>query len=183
MDRSIATLRLDLVPATVELLTADGQGRPSLAAMLGADVPDSWPPEHWEPHVLELLSAKLKEDSRAADWPAYYFVRRGSGGEPARLVGNAGFTGPPDEDGAVEIGYSLLPEFQGQGFAHEGCLAMVNRALACDDVRQVVIHTLPELTASIKLAERLGFVFVGPGAEEGTIRYELRKAGRVSRET
>ena len=41
-------------------------------------------------------------------------------------------------------------------------------------------ETLPELTASIRVLEKNGFRFAGPGSEDGVIRYELENFVRSS---
>jgi RimJ/RimL family protein N-acetyltransferase len=54
----------------------------------------------------------------------------------------------------------------------------VNWAFGHPEVERVIAHTLPELRASIRVLEKTGFAFRGPGAEEGTILFELvRDAG------
>ncbi|MFZ5831519.1 MAG: GNAT family N-acetyltransferase [Planctomycetota bacterium] len=172
------TDRLRLVPISLRLLHAEQAGVRELAAALTAEIPESWPPEHWEPHVLEYLVRQLAETPRAAEWPAFYFLLRGNDGNADRLIGCAGFATPPDDSGSVEMGYGLLPEFQGRGLAGEGCRAMVEYAFSHSEVERLLIHTLPDLAPSIRLAERLGFRFDGPGTEPGTVRYVLERSSR-----
>lgn len=46
-------------------------------------------------------------------------------------------------------------------------------AFSRQEVRAVIVHTLPDLTPSIRVLEKCGFLFVGKGPpEEGTIRHE-----------
>ncbi len=61
-------------------------------------------------------------------------------------VGNGGLKGRPAPDGTAEIGYSLMPAFHRQGLA------------------------------SIRVLEKSGFTFTGPGEELETIAYELKRA-------
>ena len=77
----------------------------------------------------------------------------------------------------MEVGYSLLEAFQKRGFATEAMRALIDRAFSMPDVNMVIAQTLPELTPSIRVLERLGFRFAGLGAEEGAIRYELPRQG------
>lgn len=37
-------------------------------------------------------------------------------------IGGIGFHGPPDEAGMVEIGYNIIPAYEGQGYACNGYL-------------------------------------------------------------
>jgi len=96
-------------------------------------------------------------------------------GDRPRLCGGGGFIGAPDASGAVEIGYSIVPERQRRGYARETVEAWVAWALAHGDVARVIAHTLPDLTPSIRLLESSGFTYVGPHAAAGeadAIQYE-----------
>jgi RimJ/RimL family protein N-acetyltransferase len=87
-------------------------------------------------------------------------------------IGLAGFKGEPAADGSVEIGYSLLEEFQGRGYATEAVRGLVEWAFACPDVRRVIAETLPDLTPSIRVLEENHFEQVSGAAEPGAIRFE-----------
>lgn len=89
------------------------------------------------------------------------------------LIGVDGFKGAPNENGDVEIGYSILEEYQRQGFGSEAVAALTDWASA-QGVQNVIAETLPELISSIRVHEKNGFALVDEGAEEGVIRY--RKA-------
>ena len=43
-------------------------------------------------------------------------------------MGAIGFVGPPDENGDVETGFSIMPEQQGRGYATELVQSIVSRA-------------------------------------------------------
>lgn len=45
--------------------------------------------------------------------------------EDGRAIGGIDFQGAPDEDGAVTIGYGLVPEAQGEGYASESLRALL----------------------------------------------------------
>ena len=70
------------------------------------------------------------------------------------------------EGDEVEIGYLLLPEAWGSGYATEACtaaLAWVGRAVPGEPV---VLCTQTANQPSMRVAERLGFVEVGRCVEE-----------------
>ena len=81
--------------------------------------------------------------------------------EERLVVGSVGFKGPPDEDGMVEIAYSIVPAFQGRGYATEA--AQTCAAFAFDDgrVRLVRAHTLPTPNASTRVLDKCGFTRTG----------------------
>jgi RimJ/RimL family protein N-acetyltransferase len=84
---------------------------------------------------------------------AYVIVRRSDG----RAVGDAGFHGPPAEDGEVEIGYALVPAARGTGLATEATGLLVEWALEQPGVRAVSARVEPSNEPSQRLLERLGF--------------------------
>lgn len=59
----------------------------------------------------------------------------------------------------VDIGFSLLPEYQGQGYGYEGTSALIDLARYRFNISTVCAITLPENQASIKLLEKLGLSF------------------------
>ena len=88
------------------------------------------------------------------------------------VIGAAGYLGAPNPDGTVEVGYSIVPAFQAQGYASEIVQALVSRAWSVPQVSRVIAHTVPANVGSIKVLERCGFKAVGPGGEAGTVEYE-----------
>jgi RimJ/RimL family protein N-acetyltransferase len=87
-------------------------------------------------------------------------------------VAGAGYLGPPAEDGSVEIGYSVIPEARGRGYASEIVQFLVARAFSFAGVQRVIAQTQESNLASSTVLARCGFVAVGPGAEAGGVRYE-----------
>ena len=84
---------------------------------------------------------------------AYVIVRRSDG----KAVGDAGFHGPPGEDGEVEIGYALVPAARGNGLAAEACGLLVEWARSQPGVTGVTARVEPANGPSRRLLERLGF--------------------------
>jgi RimJ/RimL family protein N-acetyltransferase len=81
--------------------------------------------------------------------------------ESGLVIGHAGFTGPPDAEGMVEIAYGVVPDYQGRGYATEAANALVAWAVKNGRVRIVRAHTLPERNASTRVLGKCGFVRVG----------------------
>lgn len=77
------------------------------------------------------------------------------------VIGNAGFTGPPDAAGKVEIAYGIVPDYEGRGYATEAAAALVTFARADDRVRGVRAQTLPARNASTRVLEKCGFHLAG----------------------
>ena len=102
--------------------------------------------------------AALRLASGADPWKHGFWVTERGGAE---IIGGAGFKGPPDGDGVVEIAYGIAPSHQGKGYATEAAGALVRFAGADPRVRIVRAHTLPEPNASTKVLTKCGFVHIG----------------------
>jgi RimJ/RimL family protein N-acetyltransferase len=168
---SIDSARLSLVAATLRHVEAELEGAASLAALLGVAVPASWPPGEYDRNAQEYFRARLAAASPAdAGWFGWYAIAAEPPFASPTLVAAAGFLGPPDADGTVEIGYSVIPEATGRGFATEAVRALGTWALG-NGAARVIAHTTRENEASIAVLGHCGFVEDGPGTEPGTIRF------------
>jgi [ribosomal protein S5]-alanine N-acetyltransferase len=167
----IVTPRLSLISATPEMLRSEQAGEGRLGEFIRCVVPTNWPHENWEPHVYDFMLTQLAEHPEQLGWHRYVSLISPDGSRT--LIGSLGaFTkaGHPSE---CEIGYGMLPQFEGQGFATEGARALIEY-LRCDErIESVIAHTFPSIPASIRVMEKCGMVFDGDGEEAGTVRYRL----------
>jgi RimJ/RimL family protein N-acetyltransferase len=83
-----------------------------------------------------------------------------------RAVGRAGFHGPPDAEGMVEIGYAVDPAYRRRGYARAALEALLARAGREPAVRRVRVSIRPDNEASYRLAVQYGFVEVGQQWDE-----------------
>ena len=179
----IETTRLKLIPATVALARAEIGDRGAggeFARLLGASVPDNWPPES-AADALGLFLGWLEAAPDRVGWFGWYALAAGAGAGALAalpvLVGGCGFLGPP-RDGVAKMGYSVLPQFQRQGYATEMVRELVNWALGQQGVVRIVAETEWANPASVRVLEKAGFVSVGPAVEPGGRRFELRHSHR-----
>jgi ribosomal-protein-alanine N-acetyltransferase len=162
------TDRLRLVAGTQALAAAEIGDRAKFAKLLGVIVPDTWPPDSLR-DVLGYIYGLYREHPEWEGWLAWYAVRIDN--DDPVLCGSIGFKGPPDEQGIVEIGYSVLQEFQGQGLATEMVAAIVKWAEHQPQVKRIEAETNIDNKASIRVLEKNNFIYVGVGIEPGTIRF------------
>ena len=106
-------------------------------------------------------------------WPytgwGYWIVERKSDGA---VIGQAGFADfkrdmDPSIEGEPELGYVFSPLVHGQGIAFEACSAALrwaDRNLSASSYPAIIS---PDNAASIRLAERLGFVRVPDASYRG----------------
>lgn len=86
------------------------------------------------------------------------------------LVGVGGFKGPPT-DGVVELGYSIVPSAQRRGYATKAVRELIESGRE-RGAKRVRAETLPSLTPSIRVLQKLGFT-PSPSSRTGVIAFEL----------
>ncbi len=171
MTSAIKTPRLTLVPATLAHARAEISNLADFANLLDAKVPENWPPES-SADALPVFLQWLEAARDQVGWFGWYALRRDEGATAPVLVGGGGFLGPPQE-GQVDIGYSVLPQFQGSGFATEIAFALVQWAWQQRSVATIVAETEWANPASVRVLEKLGFVGTGTGREVGGSKFML----------
>ncbi|MER7077297.1 Acetyltransferase (GNAT) domain-containing protein [Saccharopolyspora kobensis] len=102
-------------------------------------------------------SEQVAEDPGSAAWVTgvIWDVQR------ELAVGRAGYHGPPDESGMVEIGYAVDPAHRRRGYARAALEALLRRAAREPQVRTVRVTISPDNAASYRLASQYGFAEVG----------------------
>lgn len=166
MHPDILTERLRLVAITPPLMDMDPA---VLSGLLNAEAPSAWPPEHWEPHVFDFMRRQAIETPWAAGWNRYVLLRA----KRPILIGTVG--GFPRSGSEAEIGYSILGPWQCRGLATEGTRAIIREILQNERIEALTAQTFPALIASIRVLEKCGFQPAGPGDDEGTVRYRVRR--------
>ena len=144
----LSSARVRLEPITPRLARAMLQGAPE------PDLP--WEEGFPLPSVRGALERIVTAEGSGLELQpffAYVIVRRSDG----LAVGDAGFHGPPGEDGEVEIGYALVPAARGTGLAAEATALLVEWARAQPGVCSVTARVEPSNGPSRRLLERLGF--------------------------
>ncbi|MDX3072685.1 GNAT family N-acetyltransferase [Streptomyces sp. NPDC088354] len=97
---------------------------------------------------------------------ARWMVRQAVVADGGPVVGHAGFHGPPDETGMVEIGYAVAPPFRRQGYARSTLAELLRRAAAEPSVTTVRAAIAPDNVASLATIAGFGFVEVGEQWDE-----------------
>ena len=168
----VVTPRLDLIAITPAMLLSEKAGEGRLAEWIGCSIPPSWPLEHWEPHVYDLLLSQFEKVPEQIPWHRYVALRSANG--TRTLIGTIGTFWRETAPAECEIGWGILPEFEGRGFATEAASALLEVLRADVRIEGVVAHTFPRLVGSVRVMEKCGFVYEGVGEEEGTVRYRLK---------
>jgi RimJ/RimL family protein N-acetyltransferase len=165
------TDRLRLVAGTEALAAAEIKDKGEFSRLLGALVPETWPPDNLR-DVLDYFYTLYREHPEWEGWLTWYAVRIDK--DYPIVCGGVGFKGPPDEQGMVEIGYSVLPEFQGHGLATEMVAGIVRWTKQQPEVKQIEAETNIDNEGSIVVLEKNGFICAGAGSGQNTIRFVRR---------
>ena len=171
--KTLQSDRLTLIASTLAHIRTELESPDQLATMLNAMVSTEWPTGEYDRDAMEFFRARLDEGGEQAEgWYGWYAVRAADAGGPRTLVGAGGYFGPPDTEGTVEVGYSVLPRWQRRGYASEIVQTLVQHAFTFPTVERIIAHTTEANPASIAVLLRCGFRRAGAGREPGTLRFE-----------
>ena len=146
-----SALRLRRVPLAEARLMLAGRPTPAMQAR--------WHPEYPQPDTLDGLAmlvaahqAMVDELDAVPAWWLHQIVA------DDLVVGDIGFHGPPADPAApsVEIGYNVVPAWQGRRVATWACGAILQQAWQ-DGAVQVTAETEPDNVASQTVLARNGF--------------------------
>jgi RimJ/RimL family protein N-acetyltransferase len=136
-------------------------------------VPDEFPGEAIG--LVRFRREQLASDPARAPWLLRAIVRRAD----SRMVGYVNFHGPPgvndtETKGAVELGWTVFPEHQRQGYATETASALMDWAAREHRIAHFISSTTEENVASLRVHEKLGFRRTGE-LVDGEVIFELRR--------
>ena len=115
----------------------------------------------------ELWLWRLRLSDIAANPEATRWIARAAVDEPGGfVVGHAGFHGPPDDAGMVEVGYTVVPEYRRRGYARAMLTALLRRAADEPQVRVVRASISPDNAASLATIAGFGFEPAGEQWDE-----------------
>ncbi len=173
MSPRLLTGRLEIVAATLTLIEMEAADLSGLSEVLNVEI-EAWPPPGNDESSLQWSVEKLRAHPEHAGFHIWYVILLE--GRHRKLIGLVAFKEPPDEQGTIEAGYSIVEKYQRRGIGTEATRAIMRWAFEDPRVKQITAETLPELEASIKVMKGCGMTFLGEGSSEpGAIRYGVTK--------
>jgi ribosomal-protein-alanine N-acetyltransferase len=151
---SLETSRLILLPCAPEQLLALIEQPKRFEELVGFPPADGLREFFVSGDVSPKWLAALRSASEPDPWRHGFFVVDRQG---RCVIGSAGFKGPPDSSGMVEIAYGIVPSAEGRGYATEAAMALVAFAFGTGEVQLVRAHTLPVANASTRVLLKCGF--------------------------
>jgi ribosomal-protein-alanine N-acetyltransferase len=85
-----------------------------------------------------------------------------------QFIGFAGLKYLPNLK-AVDIGYRLIPEYWGKGYATEASKACVKFAFETLNLTKIIAMVMPENKGSVRVLEKLGFTYEKEILDEGDL--------------
>ena len=141
--------------------------------LVGAEMPEFFTTEGW---LWRWRLHQIEADPDSAFWYVRAAVAVAPGGpggsdgsgrsDASVVVGHAGFHGPPDDVGMIEIGYKVVPDLRGHGYGHAIVDALLVEAARQPAVRVVRASVTPTNAPSLALIRRAHFVQVGQQWDE-----------------
>jgi len=153
----IETTHLQLIPCELTHFEAIIHNERSLASLLQVGLAEEWLGFSAAQEAMRPAYEYLKANPSALGWWTYLFIHKAD----LTLIGLGGFKGEPNEEGMVEIGYAIAPQYRRRGLAVEAARGMVEHAFSHPQIKQVDAHTLPELNASTRVLEKVGMKHAG----------------------
>lgn len=148
---TIETTRLLLIPMTVDLVDAAITGNERAFEELGFQTHGLWP-------IGDLCDAlsffrEMLEKNGPDLFGPWLITQKNN----RTIIGDIGFKGPPDNNGTIEIGFSVIPSEQRNGYCFESAEALLKLGIADKKVRAVIAECLISNTASQAVLKKLGF--------------------------
>ncbi|MGE0047017.1 MAG: GNAT family N-acetyltransferase [Hyphomonadaceae bacterium] len=172
MNLTLRTERLELVAVDHALAVAQIEDRIAFFDMLGVRANASWPPPLLDMEAMCFTRDRLARFPEEVGWQAWVWIDPVEQLGKKELVGFGGFTASPDDEGLVEIGYSVLPSREGFGYASEAVAALLTWARNDKRVRTIVAHTMEDGVASQKLLKKQGFALAQERPYPEVLRWE-----------
>lgn len=147
----IYTNRLALIPFTLDVARALYAFNTGILAEIGLQPTRFWPDQE-SMDTLPRIIKRLEQLPEPTGFESWMIVLKHN----ATVIGDAGFKGVPNQEGLVDIGYSIIEQEQQKGYGFETARALVEWAFRQPQVKAVTANCLLENTASVRLLERLG---------------------------
>lgn len=162
----IETERLKMISFTLELVEATIKGNEELSKIIPYKISKQWPmPDYAE--ILPWIAERLQENPESSRWSGLIIHKKDN-----TIIGDMGCKGAPDVNGIVEIGYSIVLDYQEKGYATEMVKGLVQWLLNQENVTTIKAEGLTSNTASVRVLEKSGFCCV---LEKDSMKYWILK--------
>lgn len=165
--KKITTARLYLIPFTrsicEQVLNKDFTG---LAAS-GINPGDGWPDADMLDTLPRIIN-KLNLVPSPSGFESWMIIEK----QTHAVIGDTGFKGLPDLNGAADVGYGIIAGARRKGYAVEAVSGLIDWAFRQPGLQVITASCEITNTGSQQVLKTLGFNF--KGIHEGMYQWELR---------
>lgn len=165
---SIFTDRLELIPCSHEIGNIMVKNKNALKSILGLDISANWLLEEIK-DFLRVYFELLQSDPSLLGWGIWIIVYKNE----QKIIGDIGFKGKPDNEGNIEIGYYIVPEYRRHGYCHEASNELVEWAFKQSLVNKIIAECDRDNISSIRTLEKLNMDL--RDRSESILKWELHK--------
>lgn len=149
----LETKRLLLLEYNLEWIQATIAGVDELERVSGYEVSRDWPGIDfffYLPYVLE----NVKKEPEMTKWTHLIVLK-----EENKVIGEIGGQGKPEETGEIELGYSIVPGYQNQGYVSEALMKLLAWLQVQPEIKRIFARSFETNTHSIQVLKKAGFVY------------------------
>ncbi|MED3563176.1 GNAT family N-acetyltransferase [Bacillus xiapuensis] len=147
---NLETERLLIMDFFPEYAAAAAEGIEQLKKVFPYDVSDQWPNSDFA-EILSFIADSLEKKPEDSKWTGLIIHKN-----DRILIGEIGCKGGPNEEGIVDIGYGIVPDYRGKGYATEATQAIVSWLFSQSLANMVTADCQHDNIGSQKVLEKAG---------------------------
>lgn len=159
----IKTDRLMLITFTTEMMLAAISSERELEKAAGYQVIDDYPSDDYK-EILPFKIQRYRQYPEENEWEGLIVHQ-----QDQMIIGDMGFRRSTDNPEELELGYSIVPAYQGHGYATEMAQAIISWGLTQAGVKTIIANCDKDNQASIRVLEKAGLKKLGE--QEHKIRW------------
>ncbi|AEI41746.1 GNAT family N-acetyltransferase [Paenibacillus mucilaginosus] len=148
----LQTNRLLLIPLNLDLIDAAARQDTGAVEAMGYKSNGEWPgPDFLE--ALPYFREQLIRNNGTRGFDSWIIVEQ----DTQEIVGGIGFTGDPDPDGRIELGFATNDSRRRKGYCYEAAQALLEWAQKHEEVRLITARCGHDNIGSKRVLSKLGF--------------------------
>ena len=124
----------------------------------------------------KYIQAKMLPQLHMLGYSSYSILTKNGGSK----IGTCGLYHRDGIDG-IDIGFGLLPQYEGMGYAYESAHRLMSAAFFEYELEEIKAITTKENSSSQRLLEKLGLAIIGttklPNDHKELLLYQVKKTG------
>ncbi|MDE4085290.1 GNAT family N-acetyltransferase [Planococcus maritimus] len=151
----IKTDRLMLITFTAEMMQAAISSERELEQAAGYQVIDDYPSDDYK-EILPFKIQRYRQYPEENEWEGLIVHQQNQ-----MIMGDMGFRRSTDNPEELELGYSIVPAYQGHGYATEMAQAIISWGLTQAGIKKIIASCDHDNRASIRVLEKAGLKKLG----------------------